>query len=404
MAHRLLANLTAASICTLLGTFASATVEERTLHTFGAKSATDGQIPVALIQARDGNLYGTTGGGGAYGHGTVFKITPAGGETILYSFGSGPDDGSAPHALIQGRDGNLYGTTEFGGGFSDCYPFFGCGTIFRMTLQGVETTLYAFGSQTDIPFDGGEPVSLIEGKNGSLYGTTLYGGNLAQGGTLFEVSPQGVETQLGSFGHVGGDEFTAGANDVIQSSNGNLYGTAAFNGTPNASEQDQTGDGTAFAYSPAGGLSVLYLFGGFNPTQPVGLVEGSNGNLYVTAEIGPTDGTLYRITPGGVATVVYGFGTNGPSGGMLPAAPAIEGSEGNFYGTTTAGGAGFGTVYEITPDGVETPLYVFPSNGSTNRNDPGTLIEGRDGTLYGITTYGGLGNGTVFELKGVITR
>ncbi len=141
-----------------------------------------------MIQAADGNFYGTTGLGGPSNAGTVFKITPAGTETVLYSFTGGNDGGNPITALFQAADGNFYGTTPYGGPNN-------AGTFFKITLAGVETVLYSFTGGTD----GGTPVAeLIQAADGNFYGTTGLGGP-SNAGTLFKVTPAGVETVLYSF-------------------------------------------------------------------------------------------------------------------------------------------------------------------------------------------------------------
>lgn len=193
------------------------------LHTF-AKTGTDGQVPYAgLIQGSDGNFYGTTYGGGANGFGTVFKVTPSGAETIVYSFAGGTADGANPYAgVIQGSDGNFYGTTYAGGAH-------GVGTVYQLTPGGTETVLYSFAGGTT---DGANPeAGVIQGSDGNFYGST-YAGGPSDDGTVFELTAAGAETLLHAF--VGGtdDGVNPGAN-LIQGSDGSLYGTAYAGGADN---------------------------------------------------------------------------------------------------------------------------------------------------------------------------
>ena len=215
-------NITIANIACTAG------VNESVLYSFG--TGIDGQNPYAgLIQDASGNLYGTTLYGGTNNLGTVFKVTPAGVETVLYSFGTGTD-GQYPRAgLIQDASGNLYGTTMQGGTKNK-------GTVFKVTPAGVETVLYSFGTGTDgqTPFAG-----LIQDASGNLYGTTFEGGTNGLG-TVFKVTPVGVETVLYSFG-AGIDGQTPYAR-LIQDASGNLYGTTFQGGT--------NGLGTVFKISP----------------------------------------------------------------------------------------------------------------------------------------------------------
>jgi uncharacterized repeat protein (TIGR03803 family) len=194
----------------------------------------DGGSPIAgLVQGSDGNFYGTTGQGGANGLGTVFGISPSGNYTNLYSFTGPPNDGEEPRAgLVQASDGNFYGTTYEGGTSTNCS--FGCGTVFRISPSGNYTNLYCFAGSTN---DGGRPdAGLVQGSDGNFYGTTQIGG--ANGlGTVFGISPSGNYTNLYSFG---GFLYDGNLPDgrLVQGSDGNFYGTTVFGGG--------IGDGTVF--------------------------------------------------------------------------------------------------------------------------------------------------------------
>src|SRR5580700_11693330 len=173
-----------------------------TLHSGGAFAA-------GLILGTDGNFYGTSLAGGTLGHGWIFKITPSGTLTTLHNFGPLPS-GSYPDApLVQASDGNFYGTTKEGGTNSCLYggTNFGCGTLFRITPSGTLTTLYNFCSQSGCA-DGQEPGGLVQGTDGNLYGTTSAGGNVACGGgcgTVFKITTTGALTTLHSFHLADGD-------------------------------------------------------------------------------------------------------------------------------------------------------------------------------------------------------
>jgi uncharacterized repeat protein (TIGR03803 family) len=174
-----------------------------------------------LLQGSDGNFYGTTALGGTSGQGTVFKITPTGVETVLYSFTGGTTDASHPYAgLIQGGDGNFYGTTSNGGTS-------GQGTVFKITPIGVETVLYSFaGGFVGVADGGGPSTALIQGSDGNFYGTP--GGGIGNNGTLFKVTPTGIETVL--------YYFTGGAavnipGALIQGVDGEFYGTTEYGGS-----------------------------------------------------------------------------------------------------------------------------------------------------------------------------
>ena len=197
----------------------------QTLQTLFTFDGTDGKEPVGdLVQATDGSLYGSTvqEGAGPYGSGgTIFKITPGGSLTTVYNFcsQSGCTDGSLPRgALVQAANGNFYGITEFGGADD-------AGTVFKITPSGTLTTLYSFCSQSNCT-DGENPYAgLLLANNGNLYGMT-YTGGLYGGGTVFEITPSGTLTTLYSFCSQSG--CTDGTNPVgllIQGTDGNFYGT-----------------------------------------------------------------------------------------------------------------------------------------------------------------------------------
>jgi uncharacterized repeat protein (TIGR03803 family) len=386
----------------------SSPLVDSVLHSFaGGIGGVAGAGPAApLIQASDGNFYGTTsantyGGpyGGFMGAGTVFKVASSGVETLLYAFGtSGNSDGATPVAgLIQGGDGNFYGTTKSGGAY-------GYGTVFKITPAGVETVLYSFfGGLDGIGPSGG----LIQGSDGNFYGTTYEGGQ-CQVGVVFRVTPTGVETVLYSFtgGATGSCEHTTdGANpnsSLILGTDGNFYGTTAVGGIGSG------GFGTVFKVTRGGVETVLYAFSwGSDGGYPAGgLIQASDGSFYGTTSSGGAydDGTVYKITLAGIESVLHSFagigGTCDCGDGSLPVG-LMQGSDGNLYGTTMHGGAsGFGTVFKITSSGVESVLYSFGAAGSTDAAIPGAgLIQASDGNFYGTTTFGGADNvGTVFEL------
>ncbi len=365
---------------------------EAVLYSFG-RSATDGYIPSsALVQGGDGSFYGTTSYGGANGGGTVFKITPSGAETVLYSFAASSSSDAIrmrpAAALILGNDGNFYGTTTSGGANSK-------GAAFRITPSGVETTLYSFGASST---DGSEPsAALVQSSDGNFYGTTTSGGENGAG-TVFSITPSGVETVLYSFGGFPADGLYPNA-PLIQASDGNFYGTTTSGGAD--------GQGTVFKITPAGmGEILLYSFGTSNAdgTVPTGLLQGADGNFYGTTISGGEGGggAVFKITPKGEESILYSFGSLSPDG-ITPNA-LIQGGDGNFYGTTRQStGTALGTVFQITPEGLETILYSFIGSDMDGSGPLSGLIEGSDGNLYGTTAYGGSNyhagfTGTVFEI------
>jgi len=381
-----------------------------TLHSFGR--AQDGEdLYARLVQATNGNLYGTTWLGGKDDGGTVFEITPSGTLTTLYNFCSQTNcaDGADPYGgLVQGTDGNFYGTTQAGGRDVDCGgSVSGCGTIFKINSSGTLTTLYTF-CPTSPCTDGAIPYgALVQGIDGNFYGTTYYGGIMGSGGlsgfgTLFKITPGGTLTTLHSFvGTDGANPYAA----LVQGADGNFYGTTSDDGGSIY--------GTVFKITPSGTLTTLHSFVGTDGRSPQsGLVQGTDGNFYGTTLYGGAKGsctaavlcgTVFKITPIGTFTSLYSFcSESGCPDGATPYAGLIQTSDGNFYGTTESGGAnGDGTIFKITPTGTLTTLYSFCSQaGCADGSEPyAGLIQASDGNLYGTTYEGGTNNdGTVFRL------
>jgi uncharacterized repeat protein (TIGR03803 family) len=323
-------------------------------------------------------------------------------------------------SLVQGVNGNLYGTTEHGGANGSQG-----GTIFEVTPGGKLTSLYSFCPQAPNCTDGELPQSgLVEATNGNFYGTTLYGGAndngtycLAGCGTVFEITPTGKLTTLYSFcsqpNCTDGVEPYAG---LLQATNGNFYGTTQSGGANNASScttNITSGCGTVFEITPAGKLTTLYSFcsqpncaDGWEPLA--GLVQATNGNLYGTTNRGGiglegnTVGTVFEITTAGQLTTLYTFCSQpNCTDGEYPSMSLVQATNGNFYGTTDGGGAnGGGTVFEITSAGQLTTLYNFCSQSPCpDGGGPNGLVEASDGNFYGTTVNGGAnGGGTIFEL------
>ena len=339
----------------------------------------NGQNPfyVSLIQGRDGNLYGTTQFGGANGDGTVFLMTPNGSLTTIHSFAA--PDGIYPYAgLVLGADGNFYGTTSAGGVFGD-------GTVFKITPGGTLTVLYSFGSAS------GSEAPLVLGTDGNFYGTT-FGGGPKLGGTVFKITPSGVLTTLHAFDGVHRVDGSRPIGGVIQATDGNFYGTT-FLGGPD----DQ---GTVFKVAPSGAFVSLHSFAftdGQNPNA--GLMQGSDGDFYGTTEFGGSDGfgVVYKITSSGTFTTLHSFTVND---GAFPFGPLIQATDGNFYGTTSEGNGSYGTLFEITPEGTLTTLHSF---GNFDGSSPlSALTQHTTGAFYGVTESGGASNstdGTVYLLR-----
>jgi uncharacterized repeat protein (TIGR03803 family) len=375
-------------ICILIALCAAAAIAS-TAQTFTSLASFDsahGANPYApLMQATDGNFYGTTFQGGANNQGTVFKMTPAGALTSLYSF-SGTADGRSPQAgLVQGTDGNFYGTTVGGGSAN-------YGTIFNITPIGTLTTLHMFtAAEGWYPYAG-----LVQSTDGNFYGSTLGGGTFGYG-TVFQFSSGATLAALyhfcGQSGCADGANPTAG---LVQASDGNFYGTT-YQGGANFL-------GTVYKITPGGTLTTLHTFDGTDGQYPnAGLVQASDGNFYGTTYQGGTNavGTVYKINPRGTLTTLHSFNL---ADGADPEAGLVQANDGNFYGTASGGGAnGQGTIFKMSPSGTVTVLHDF--NGTDGAAPFAGLVQATDGRFYGTTSQGGANLlGTVFSLDvGLVT-
>jgi uncharacterized repeat protein (TIGR03803 family) len=361
----------------------------------------NGARPTAgLVQATNGDLYGTTDGFLAKREGTVFKITPSGTLTTVYNFcsQSGCMAGKSIWGLVQATNGDFYGTTFEGGAKGDY------GTVFKITPSGTLTTLYSFCSLGYPCADGENPLAgLIQAANGDFYGTTGYGGaNAGQYccGTIFKITPSGTLTTLYSFCSQSGcaDGDVPGA-ALVQAINLDFYGTTSAGGANNG--------GTVFKITPSGMLTTLYTFCSQDPpycmdgaSPSAAMVQATDGDLYGTTHYGGANGygTVFKITPTGTLTTLHSFDF---TDGEYPAG-LVQATDGALYGTTYEGGAnGDGTVFRITPSGTLTSLYSFCSqSGCTDGYSPNGLVQATNGDFYGTTFYGGTyGCGTVFSLS-----
>ncbi len=319
------------------------------LHAF--TGAHDGANPWgSLVRDLKGNLYGTTVAGGASNAGTAFRVSADGSEKVLYTF-TGGADGSGPYAGLLYVQGTLYGTTAYGGTVSGgCGPS-GCGTVFKITPDGTETVLHAFGGDSD----GKYPESaLIRDAEGNLYGTTA-GGGTSNLGTVFKIDTAGTESVLYTF--AGGTDGAQPWGTLVRGTQGDLYGTTFYGG--HTSSNCTQGCGTVFHLAPNGVETVmLALGGGSQGANPQGgLVRDSNGNFYGTAFHGGLVkicklgcGTIFEVTRTGKFINLHSFGGSGNNQGQGPRSSLISDGEGNFYGTTDAGGFfGGGEVFKFTP-------------------------------------------------------
>jgi uncharacterized repeat protein (TIGR03803 family) len=361
---------------------ARAQVPFEVVHGFSHDRST---FPSALVQAADGDFYGTTSEGGALGAGTAFKVTRSGAVTILHDFdGSGPDGGYPASALILANDGNFYGTTPYGGRVGE-------GAVFRMTPTGVVTVLHSFlcaseGCQPQAP--------LIQAADGNLYGTTSFGGPLVYyGGSVFKIAPDGTFAVLHVFAGGDGD---APLTALLQAADGNFYGTTAGGGA-------QSG-GTIFKMAPNGSITILHAIADSEGARFSALVQGADGNFYGTILYTQAGvGAVFTMTPAGSLTILHRFtGTSGD--GASPEGALLRAGDGNLYGTTHSGGdgpyySGRGTIFRVTAGGTVSTVYAFADG--FDGHPASALTQGSDGNLYGTTQD----HGSVFRMTtaGVFT-
>jgi uncharacterized repeat protein (TIGR03803 family) len=341
-----------------------------------------------LVQGIDGNLYGSNSAGAPSGKGSIFRITPAGALSTFYTF-HGPD-GGGPSGLAVETNGNLYGVTTYGGATEPgCpTPIQGCGTVFELSATGVHTTLHSFNGTDGISPIGG----LTLGPDGATFfgvtrGTSFKTSNGFLYGTIYKITGTGTFTLLHTFSLTDGG-YPLGP--LVLGTNGNLYGTT--------SEGGMYGSGTIFEITSSGTFTTIHNFNGHTDGgAPAGaLVQAANGDFYGATSVGPTsdtvndNGTIFSVTQGGATfNVVYAFTEQSlesdPTGIVL-------GSDGNFYGATSGNSqnvtVGDATLFQVTPAGVLTTLHDFGSASTANPN----LMQATNGTFYG--TIGQKENGT----------
>lgn len=374
------------------------------LHSF--MGGADGKQPYAgLIQGTDRALYGTTYMGGSNNAGTIFKVNPDGsGNTPIYHFGASNIDPFGlvyPSGLIQGADGGLYGTTGFGGSA-------GRGSVFRINTDGTGyTVLHSFGSS-----GGYEPTSaLVQGRDGNLYGTTQFGGSSDSGG-VFKLSTNGTGfVELYIFGASAGDARSPQA-PLLQGIDGALYGTSSAGGT--SALGGASGYGSVFKLNPDGtGEMVIHSFlpsGGDGQRPYGGLIQDGTGALYGTTQEGGSmanggssgSGTIFRLNPDGTGyTILHSF-TPQAGDGKYPNSALVLGNDGALYGTTESGGSNsLGTVFKLNSDGSQySVLYSFGSIPGDGSYPKAPLVRAASGGLFGTAQLGGQTNsGTIFRLN-----
>ncbi len=377
----------------------------------------DGSGPGGPLIDVSGTLYGTTAAGGGHptcgyggGCGTVYSISTAGTEKVLHRFPGG-SDGWDPFAGLIDVHGTLYGTTRYGGG-SGCIQSFGCGTVYAISPSGEENVFYDFGSYAN----GSQPFAGLINVNGTLYGTTAYGGT-SDNGTVFSVSKTAVETVLHSFGGPPADGMLPYGQLIDVK--GTLYGTTWGGGSGCGSAG---GCGTVFSISTSGDEKVIYSFaggsdGGF-PNAGLTAVDGmmyGTTSPFVCCSRRTGWGTVFRVSTSGDEKVLHHFGHG--SDGAQPMTRLVN-VKGTLYGTTERGGSspacgpgsggypgGCGTVFSISTTGTEKMLHSF--DGGTDGELPQADLLYVNGTLYGTTGAGGRphcgiyhsGCGTVFALS-----
>jgi uncharacterized repeat protein (TIGR03803 family) len=392
---------------------------ETVLHTF---QGLDGEGPEGeLTFDASGDLYGTTNGGGEYGSGTVFEISPVQGGwnfQVLYSFTGGADGLYPIGALISDSAGNLYGVTQSGGSS-------GNGTVFQLSppvapgTSWTETVLYSFGAFSG---DGTDPLAgLVFDAGGNLYGTTALGGGSSECpagcGAVYELTPSAsgswTETLLYSFQGV--DGFNPRA-QLVFDEQGDLFGTTAYGGRVCQKIQKQ-GCGTVFELTPSQGTWVettIHFFHGPDGYIPEsGVTIDSDGNLYGTTlegGLGPCDGgssgcgTVFRMSPGTNGwsfTTLHIFGGEANNDGAEPIGRLTIDKQGRLYGATANGGNGWGTVYQLrrSAGGIVESVYGKFGPGPNGEDPNAGVTLDQEGNVYG-TTFNSYpaGEGVVFEL------
>jgi uncharacterized repeat protein (TIGR03803 family) len=357
----------------------------QTLTTVVNFNGSNGATPRAgVLRGSDGNLYGTTSGGGTSNKGTAFKLTGSTFNTLTtlvnFTGTSGTNKGTNPVArLFEASDGNLYGAT-FAGGTSDL------GSVFKLakTAFTTVTTLVDFTGTTGINLGANPAGRLISGADGNLWGTSSTGG-ASNKGTIFKISPTGTLTTVASF------NGTNGATPLARlqlASDGNYYGTTSAGGA--------SSNGVVFKLTPAGVLTSYSFSGAANGANPQSALIESSGFLYGTAKLGgaSNNGAIFKVPLGGGTPVLVA--SFGGSNGANPTAALTKASNGNLYGTASAGGANNkGVIYQLTGATITGLTSFNTTNGATPES---TLIQLSNGDFYGTASFGGTSNqGTVFK-------
>jgi uncharacterized repeat protein (TIGR03803 family) len=338
--------------------------------------------PGVFAQGRDGNLYSTSPFGGI-GYGTVFQLTPTGAVKVLYQFplGTNSHGGSPQGGLTLGTDGYLYGTTKYLGSS-------GSGSVFKIATDGTGyKTLYSFTGADDgeLPY-----TAPIQGVDGNFYGTTSFGhhGTAAFPGSVYKLTPTPTGSVLKTLYEF---DKTHGAypTSLMQGTDSNFYGTTQLGGTGICNAQC----GVIFKMTPAGQLVWVHNFTGTDGANPYGpIIQASDGNFYGTTRNGGSagEGVVYKITPAGGYTVLFSFnGTSGP--GTNPYAGLVQATDGKFYGAAVTALAGKGILYQTT-SAARTYTTVYTFTPTTGQLPFVSLFQNTNGILYSDTSGGGTGS------------
>ena len=361
------------SICFLFSLLAAQSQTLTTLVNFdNGFNGTNGANPeCTLIQAKDGNFYGTTIGGQVVDeYATIFKMTPDGSLTKLVTLNRFGGAVAPPAGLMQASDGNFYGF----GGFA----------IVKMTPDGVLTNLFTFNNSDWINFNingtnwEAPPLATpVQGNDGNLYG--MAPGGLYNRGAIFRLTTNGVLTVLANF-FGGNGAYSSFYGGLVQGKDGNFYGAVG---------EGAYYDGAIIRIMTNGVLTTLVNFNVTNGIYPYGgLMQASDGNFYgTTYGVGSygNNGTVFRMTPDGRLTTLVRFGSTGG----LPKTRLMQASDGNLYGTTIS------SVFKMTLGGILTTLVTNVGSWQSG------LVEGKDGNLYGTTGGGYYGGGTIFKITGL---
>jgi uncharacterized repeat protein (TIGR03803 family) len=348
-----------------------------TLYDFCTPNCESGALPsTTLVNGADGYLYGATDLGGSYGtFGNLFKMTPAGNLSSIFSFDG--RDGQFPNSLLQASDGNFYGTTTGGGRYNCPYSQNGCGTVFRITRTGNSNILHSFCSGSCL--DGYFPTSLMQATDGNLYGTTMWGGlDGPEGlGTIFRVAQDGSFTVLYNFCSQSACSDGIGPQTLVQGSDGNLYGTTQVGGDTTCNPGVFGGCGTVFRFTLNGVLTTLHTFEASDGAYPRGLNQATEGNFYGITQNGGSSpscnlgcGTVYSLDVGldPFVTFVRAAGKVGQTGGILGQ---------GFTGTTSVSLNGISATFTVKSDTfIEATVPAGATTGYVTVTTPsGTLTS-----------------------------